>query len=171
MSAAPDPGERLVLTTSRIRMIVTVVACAVFMVLGLWAISESDDVLFQGWSWVGVVLLAAAVVMALLGLRRPPSLILTPEGFTLTGALGVGPIAWSEVERFFIYTAPETDEGYRTSPHAAWCLKSGSRHRDGLISRLTRAVEDDMDGSLPPSIGMDPEPLVELMENWRLRYG
>lgn len=167
---APDPVDRLVLTTPRISLFFALVAFALFMALGLWVISMSDDFLFRGWSWIGVILLAAGVVMALVGLRRPPSLILTPEGFTLTGPIGVGPIAWNEVERFFIYESSETDEADHSLPHAVWSLKPGSPHRESVISALNRAGEMGMDGSLPRNIGMAPEPLVEVMESWRLRY-
>lgn len=141
------------------------------MALGLWFLGDNDDPFMGVWSWIGVIFLGAGVVMALLGLRRPPQLILTPEGFTLTGTLGVGPIPWSDVDYFFIYAGSETDEANRSNPHAAWVLKPGSPHNQGLVSKINRAGDMGMDGALPRNIGMASEPLVQLMENWRVRYG
>lgn len=167
----PDHAERLVLTTPRFGLAFALVACAAFLALGLWFLGENDDPFMGAWSWIGVIFLGAGVVMAILGLRRPPQLILTAEGFTLTGALGVGPIPWGDVDYFFIYAGSETDEANRNNPHAAWVLKPGSPHAQGWLSKINRAADMGMDGALPRNIGMAPEPLAELMENWRVRYG
>ena len=167
-----DTPERLVLTTPRSSLALALVACAGCLALGLWFINANDDLILGAWSLIGVICLGAGIFMAVMGLRRPPQLILTPEGFTLTGTIGVGPIPWTEVESFFVYSEPEDVDGRGGVPaHASWKLKPGSVHAQGLVSRLHRAGDMDMDGGLPRNIGMAPEPLAELMEDWRVRYG
>lgn len=171
MPDAAASAERLVLTTPRRSLAFALAACAAFLALGLWFLGGNDDLVMGAWSWIGILFLGAGVVMALAGLRRPPQLILTPEGFTLTGALGVGPIPWRDVDCFFIYAGSATDEANLNNPHAAWVLKPGSTHAQGWVSKINRAGDMGMDGALPRNIGMEPEPLAELMENWRVRYG
>lgn len=167
----PDDGERLVLTTPRRRIVWGLILFAAAMALGLWVTGMSDDSVFAAWSWVGVLALGAAVVVSLLNLRRPPQLILTSEGFTVTGPFGVGPIPWRDVERFSIYREPAGADDAGGPPYASWTLKPTSPHRGGVASRLHRAGDMPIDGALPARIGPPLQELVDLMESWRTRYG
>ena len=128
------------------------------------------------WSWVGVAILAVGAVSIALQLKRPAQLILTPQGFTLTGPFSPGLIAWADVEAFLIYQEEavvdlDGDSQGGVAPHAAWRLKSGSARSADLVSRLNRSGGLPIDGSLPRHMGLSPEALAELMEDWRVRYG
>lgn len=165
-------GERLVLTTPRRSLILAAVVCAATAALGLWFISITDDFVMRLWSQVGVFVLVLAAVLALFKLRNPPQLILTPEGFTLTGLGSPGPIGWSEVAAFKVYEeAADINGDGGVPPHAAWVLHENAPTRDLLTSRINRQGGLPIDGSLPRNIGMEPQSLAALMENWRVRYG
>lgn len=165
-------GERLVLTTPRRSLILAAAVCAAMAVLGLWYVSVTDDFLVRLWSQLGIFLLVVGVISAMIGLRKPPQLILTPEGFTLTGMASPGLIGWSEVEAFRVYEEASDEDGQGgVAPHAAWVLHEDAPARDRLISKINRQGGLPIDGSLPLNIGMKPEPLAALMESWRVRYG
>lgn len=170
---AEGGAERLVLTTSRWWLTGAAVACAATAVLGLWVISITDDAIERFWSGFAVFLLLLGVVVALFKLRKPPQLILTPEGFLLTGLGSPGLIRWSEVESFQVY---EEEESYPEAndavpAHAAWVLRDDAPAMDRLTSVINRKGGLPIDGSLPRNIGMKPEPLAALLEDWRVRHG
>lgn len=170
MSAATS--ERLVLTTPRHRLALAGAGCAAALALGLWFLSQNEDPIIELWSWLGVILLGLGVVAAVVQLRRPPQLILTPEGFTLTGLVATGLIRWSDVATFLVYEEePDRDGEGGVPAHAAWRLTERSGTRDQLVARLNRLGDLPIDGSLPRNIGLAPDALVQLMENWRTRYG
>lgn len=169
-------GERLVLTTSRSVVTWSLALFVATAALGLWFIKQSGDAIETLWSWVGVICLAAAAGASVLALVRPPKLILTTEGFHLTGPLSPGLIPWSEVEGFSLYSEAASRDADGQSvggvaPHAVWRLKEGSSFSGGLASRLNRAGDVPIDGSFPRNIGLAPEPLSTLLEQWRIRYG
>ena len=169
-------GERLVLTTSRGVVVWSLAAFAATAALGLWFISEATDLIDILWSWVGVICLAAAAGASVLALVRPPKLILTTEGFQLTGPLSPGLIPWSEVEGFDLYSEVATKDMDGQSVggvplHAVWRLKAGSPFAGQLVSKVNRSGGLSIDGSFPRNIGLAPEPLSTLLEQWRVRYG
>lgn len=169
-------GERLVLTTSRGVILLSLVVFLATAALGLWFVSQSGDVIETLWSWVGLICLAAAAGASVFALVKPPKLILTTEGFQLTGPFSPGLIPWREVEAFDLYSEPASRdaEGQKIGGvplHAVWRLKDGSAFSGGLASRLNRSGSLPIDGSFPRNIGLAPEPLSTLLEQWRVRYG
>nr|WP_314528019.1 hypothetical protein [uncultured Brevundimonas sp.] len=40
-----------------------------------------------------------------------------------------------------------------------------------MVSRLSRAADMPFEGALPRNIGLDPDALAELLEQWRVHYG
>lgn len=171
-----DNSERRVLTTSRRHLILVLIACVATACLGLWFVNTAAPGLMKAWSWMGVAVLAVGAVAIAFQLKRPAQLILTPQGFTLTGPFSPGLIAWADVEAFLVYQEEavvdmDGDRQGGVAPHAAWRLKSGSAKSADLVSRLNRRGGLPIDGSLPRNMGMGPDALVELMEDWRVRYG
>ncbi len=163
------------LTTSRGVILLSLVVFLATAALGLWFINQSSDVIETLWSWVGVICLAAAAAASVFALVKPPKLILTAEGFQLTGPLSPGLIPWGDVESFDLYSEAETEDGEGQPVggvplHAVWRLKAGSPFADQLVSRVNRSGMS-FDGSFPRNIGMAPEPLSTLLEQWRVRYG
>lgn len=163
--------DALVLTTPRRAILLAMAGCAAGLALGLWFIGQSDDPFMRSWSWCGVALLAMGELLLAFQLRRPTRLILTPEGFTLTGLAGTGLIPWAEVERFFVYSEDRDIDGYGgVPPHAVWRLRDGAASAAGLTASINRAGGLSIDGSLPRNIGMKPEALAQLMEDRRRRH-
>ena len=163
-------SERQVLTVSRTWILLAGGACLLAAVLGVWFIGQSDDAVLTGWSWIGVGVLGVAVALALVQLRRPTQLVLTPDGFSMTGLVGTGPVPWHDVDAFFIYEEPMTEDG-GVPAHVAWRLKSGAAAADGLAARLNRSGGLPIDGSMPRNLGLSPQALLALLEDWRGRYG
>lgn len=56
------------------------------------------------------------------------------------------------------------------APHATWRLKDGALSTDGMVATLYRKGGLPVHGCLPRNIGIAPEPLVALMEEWRKRH-
>ena len=171
-----DNSERRVLTTSRWWLSMALIAFVATAGLGLWFIDNTESGVMRAWSWLGVALLAVAALVTAFQLKRPAQLILTPQGFTLTGPFSPGLIAWADVEAFLVYQEEavvdmDGDRQGGVAPQAAWRLKPGSAKSADLVSRLNRRGGLPIDGSLPRNMGMGPDALVELMEDWRVRYG
>jgi len=169
-------SERRVLTTPRWRLVLGLIVFVAAAGLGLWFTDNTRPGFVRAWSWLGVALLAVGALVAAFQLKRPPQLILTAQGFRYAGPFSPGLIAWADIEAFLVYEeeAVVDLEGERhggVAPHAAWRLKPGSERTADLVSRLNRSGGLPIDGSLPRNIGMGPDALVELMEDWRVRYG
>ena len=167
LSGAP---ERQVLQASRPGVLLGGLACVAAAALGVWYIAQSEDAVMASWSWLGVAILAVAALMSLSQLRRPTQVILTPDGFAVTGMLQTGVVPWRDIDAFVVYEEPMTEDG-GVPPHAAWQLKSNVPAADGLASRLNRAGGLPIDGSMPRNLGLSPEALVTLLESWRDRHG
>lgn len=171
-----ENSERRVLTTPRWRLVLMLIVFVATACLGLWFIDNTEPGVLKAWSWLGVAALAAASLASAFQLWRPAQLILTPQGFTLTGFFSPGLIAWTDVEVFLLYQeeAVVDLEGERqggVAPHAVWRLKASAAANTGLVSRLNRRGGLPIDGSFPRHIGMAPDAFVVLMEDWRVRYG
>ncbi|MFC7377992.1 hypothetical protein [Brevundimonas sp. GCM10030266] len=162
--------ETLTLTTPRRNILLAMVGCGVGLALGLWFVDQPENADLKVWSTLGIAVLGLGLILLALQLRFPPRLILTPEGFRLTGLIGVS-IPWSEVERFFVYGEDRDLDGHGgVAPHAAWRLKDDAPSAVGMVAALNRKGGVPLDGNLPRNLGMAPEPLAALMEAWRLRY-
>lgn len=160
-------SERRVLTVSRTWILLAGGACLLAAVLGVWFMRQSDDAVVTGWGWIGVGVLVVAVALALVQLRRPMQLVLTPDSFSMTGT---GAVPWRDVDAFFIYEEPMTEDG-GVPAHVAWRLKPGAAAADGLAARLNRSGGLPIDGSMPRNLGLSPQALLALLEDWRDRYG
>jgi hypothetical protein len=164
-------AETLTLTTPRRNILLAMIACAVALALGLWFVDQPGNADYKVWSAIGIAILGIALILGALQLRFPPRLILTAKGFTLTGLIGVS-IPWVEVERFFVYGEEADIDGQGgVAPHASWRLKDGAPSAIGMVATVNRQGGVPIDGSLPRNLGMAPEALVALMEEWRGRYG
>src|SRR5712691_303859 len=88
-------------------------------------------------------------------------LTLDTQGFTVRINLGRRRYRWSNVERFFLF--------YTAAPYPVIVFKyRGSPEVHGLQS--TRGLFRSFDGSLPQSLTVRGQPLLDLMEQWRSRY-
>lgn len=162
--------DTLILTTPRRNIIIAMVACAGALALGLWFVDQPEHADYKVWSTIGIAVLGMGLILLALQLRFPPRLILTAKGFTLTGLIGVS-IPWSEVERFFVYGEDRDLDGHGgVAPHAAWRLKDGAPSAVGMVATVNRQGGVPIDGNLPRNLGLTPEALVALMEEWRGRY-
>lgn len=171
MSAALNASpERQVLKASRPGILLAGLACVLAAFLGIWFMGQTDDAVMIAWSGIGVFVLGAAALLALYQLWRPVRVILTPDGFAVTGLVRTGVVPWREGEAFLVYEEPMTEDG-GVPPHAAWRLRDRSAAAEGLATRLNRAGGLPIDGSLPRNLGLSPEALVALLESWRARYG
>ena len=164
-------AETLTFTTPRRSIIIAMIACAAMLALGLWFVDQPGTEDLRIGSTIGIAVLGFGLILLALQLRFPPRLILTPKGFTLTGLIGVS-IPWSEVERFLVYGEERDLDGHGgVAPHAAWRLVDGAPSAAGMVATMNRKGGVPIDGNLPRNLGMAPDELVELMEDWRARYG
>jgi hypothetical protein len=162
--------DTLTLTTPRRNILLAMAGCGAGLALGLWFVDQPEHADFKVWSAIGIAVLGIGLVLAALQLRFPPRLILTAKGFTLTGLIGVS-IPWSEVERFFVYGEEGDIDGHGgVPPHASWRLKDDAPSAVGMVATVNRKGGVPIDGSLPRNLGMAPEPLAALMEEWRARH-
>lgn len=114
------------------------IACAAALALGLWFVGQPENADLKVWSAIGIVVLGIGLILLALQLRRPARLILTVEGFTLTGLIGVS-IPWREIEGFFVYGEERDIDGHGgVPPHAAWRLKAGAPSAAGMVASLNR---------------------------------
>jgi len=163
-------SETLIITTPRRNIVLVIAVCLVGLALGLLFISQSKDAIMTIWSVIGIMLLAFGLILGAFQLRAPVRLILTNERFVLTGLIGVS-IPWHEVEQFFVYSEEPDSEGYgHVYPHASWRLKEGAPSANGKVAILHHKGGMSIHGSLPRNIGMTPEDLAALMEEWRQRH-
>lgn len=165
-------SDRLTFTASRFRMAATGGFCFLVMLVGLWFIGESDDAAVIGWSWIGVMVLGLGCVAGVWQTARPSQLIVSPEGFQVTGLFGNGLIPWRDVDAFFVHAEAVSDKGHgEVAPHAAWRLGQTAKARNSLLSRISRAgLEGEVDGAVPRHFGSSPEEMADLLESWRVRY-
>lgn len=164
-------AETLTLVTPRRNIVLAMIGCGLGLALGLWFVNQPENADLKVWSAIGIAVLGIGLVLLALQLRFPPRLILTPQGFRLTGLIGVS-IPWAEVERFFVYGEAADFEGHGgVAPHASWRLKDDAPSAVGMVASVNRQGGVPLDGSLPRNLGLDPEPLAALMEEWRGRYG
>ncbi|WEK41099.1 MAG: hypothetical protein P0Y50_05700 [Candidatus Brevundimonas colombiensis] len=173
---ATQADERLVLTTPRSAVLLSLPIFLATAALGLWFIGQSTNFIDTAWSWLGVVFLLAGAAVSVVSLFRPTRLILTPEGFHLTGPFSPGLIPWGEVEVFTAYSEPAflDADGLPVGGvplYAVWRLYEASDSSKHMVSRLSRAADMPFDGALPRNIGLDPDALAELLEQWRVHYG
>jgi hypothetical protein len=160
--------ETLVLTASRRAVIWAIATCVALIALGAWIMSQGDESGMFGESVLGVIVLAGLALFGVNRLVDPQRLILTKEGFTLTG-VGGAVVPWRDVEAFFVHVVPGDDEGTSSPlPLAAWRLREGAAAGSSIAASLHRAT-GGLDGSLPTTLGREPEALVALMEDWRQR--
>lgn len=144
--------------------------CGAGLALGLWFVNQPENADLKVWSTIGIAVLGIGLILLALQLRNPVRLILTPEGFTLTGLIGVS-IPWHEVEQFLVHGEEADIDGHGgVAPHAAWRLKDDAPSAAGMVATVNRKGDLPIDGSLPRNLGMAPEPLAALMEEWRVRY-
>lgn len=163
-------SETLIITTPRRNIVLVIAVCLIGLALGLLYISQSRDAVMTIWSVIGITFLAVGLVLGALQLRAPVRLILTPERFALTGLISVS-IPWHEVEQFLVYSEGQDSEGYGgVAAHASWRLREGAPSARGKIATLHRKAGMSIHGGLPRNIGMTPEDLTALMEEWRQRH-
>lgn len=167
-----DTSERLVFATSRFGMAATAVVLFLTMLLGVWFVGVADDGIMIFWSWLAIILVGLGTMAAAWQVFTPSRLELTPEGFRITGLIGVGLIPWRDVEAFFVHSeAPEPGGHAGVQPHAAWRLSDVASARDTVLSRINRAgLEGEVDGTVPRNLGASPQEMVDLLESWRVRY-
>ena len=113
---ATQADERLVLTTPRSAVLLSLPIFLATAALGLWFIGQSTNFIDTAWSWLGVVFLLVGAAVSVVSLFRPTRLILTPEGFHLTGPFSPGLIPWGDIKAFTTYSEPE----FLTSTVCRW---------------------------------------------------
>lgn len=112
-------SETLIITTPRRNILFALIVCGMGLVLGLWVLMQPQSADFMVWSAIGVLALAIALIFGAIQLRSPVSLILTGEGFALTGLIAVS-IPWNELNNSWFIPRKWTVmvvAGLRPTPH------------------------------------------------------
>ena len=111
-----------------------------------------------------------SVAACLLGLIRiglealnPARLVLSPDGFEITGIHARPLVRWGEVVRF--------QAVYRMSGAYVYFTRKGPRSSTRSSLRTLAILPSTADGWLPANMRLQAEDLAALMEDWKARYG
>ncbi len=147
--------------TARWKAVLLLAPCLLFtgaVIFGLSTGQQADGAPLSPIAWVAVPLLAAVGAfgsfIALRMILRPKVVRVSPEGLSVSGWRNQ--IEWDEVEAFSVNSS-----GAQTAAII--------RFRKPI--RSTGQNPSDFEGTLPNLLNISPVKLVNILEDWRLRYG
>lgn len=184
------PDERLVLRSSRRKAALLLIGGLVLVGLGF--LLGAGTLGFSGWldvfarvvGWIAVIFFSLGVVVALFQLLTKRSyLVLTADGFQMSGIRKSRVVAWSDVRGFTATTMP--------NPALAWLPRSiRDRGAPSMVmfdyhpgaksvearprwARRLQSVNQSLvghDAGLADSYGLKAEELANLLNDWRSRF-
>ncbi len=153
---------RLQIRARRVPWPVRVLLLPLVACLAFWLIEMGDaDYLFLGW---GLALgVGYASLRYILRAIFPPHLLLTAEGFRVQGLGNRSLVRWSEVDRFWQLIAPTK------KPVILYGGRGPLRTMPGLW--MFRGLPSEADGYIPDGMALDTPALLNLLNEWKARYG
>jgi hypothetical protein len=159
-----------VLRQARSKLAIASAGSLIFVAIGLW-LATSDGLgssryppeisKLAGWACVAVF--GWFVVLGLKSMIRPAELHLSSDGFRVVGLQNKPLVPWADVERFYLFRVQKSDSVVYDLRDEA---KTGPQKMAALRTRTF-----DYDGTIPPSLELGAKPLMELLEDWRSRFG
>ena len=159
--------QTLVIRGSRRKAALAVLGTAALAACGVWMLSDAfqssryprEMTLVVG--WVSVSLFGFFTVLLAIQTFFPPTLVLTPQGFTLTSWTRRVVVNWTSVRQVFLVEAGRVGS-------VNWHLNDNAPER-GAISDFSR-----MAGSVGSAGGgwtLSSQQVVNTMEDFRRRFG
>ena len=160
-------GDTLVIRKSLWKLALAVLGCAAFVVCGVLLIGNADGLTYRSpemarmVGWLSVLLFGPCGILLAIGLVRPPTLVLTPQGFTLTAWPRRVAVSWTSLCQVFLLEAGRVGS-------VNWRLYDDAPER-GAVSDFSRKAGSD--GSAGGGWAMSPQQVVNTMEDFRRRFG
>jgi hypothetical protein len=123
--------------------------------------SQDQFYVFFGWFLVAACLLG--LIRISLEALNPARLILSPDGFEITGVHARPLVSWADVDGFRAI--------HRMSGAYVYFARKGPRSRTTSSLRTAVILPSTADGWLPTNLRLPAEELAALMEEWKARYG
>lgn len=139
--------------------------CVGFVAAGFWMALSPDRPGDVVWGWACVAFFSLGVPTFAWLLVRPMRLTLDASGFVLAGGFRRLPkrFGWSDIDRFFVYRGPRGEKMIRFSYAPGYAPP-------GRVTWLARAIAGGEAG-LPSGWTLSPEQLVDVLNDYRSRYG
>lgn len=153
--------EKLVFEASRLKTVVLLLGCAVFLCVGIWFANDGDR-----WA-IPVIIISAFGCLIVLSMLVPGNFRLTIDssGVELKSPFRSINLAWSDVDEFYvgyIHTGPST-----TKLIAIKYSESYNKQRTG---RKVSTQITGMEGAIPNHFNKSPEELCAILNSYKQRY-
>ena len=161
--------ETRVLRQSRKKAALSILGSAAFVAIGILIVTgrmsgsgrySPEFALLMG--WVCVIFFGLTGVLAIRGLIKPTEVILSPEGFKVLGLREKALVRWADVQNFFICQVQRT---------RIVCYERRGEPTDFQRAMGMNRTGQWGDGQIPAHLELHPDKVLELLEDWRRRYG
>jgi hypothetical protein len=136
-----------------------------FVAVGLWMALQPVHPRDAFWGWVAVVFFGLTLPTFAWQLVSPMRLTLDATGFVLSGGLRRAPkrFGWHDIDRFFVARGPRGVKMIRFN-------YLQGRAPPGRMTKVARTL-GGADAGLPPGWTLSPEKVVDILNDYRSRYG
>jgi len=153
--------ERLVFEASRMKTVVLLLGCAMFLCVGILFAQDGDR-----WA-IAVIMISAFGCLILLSMLVPGNMRLTIDsrGFELKGPFKSVKLAWSDVDEFYIgyvHTGPSTSK--------LIAIKYSQSYEKQRVGRKVAAQVTGMEGAIPNHFKKSPEELCTILNTYKQKY-
>jgi len=149
------------LIASRVRTALYLLACIVFVTIGISQITHSQSERDLYWGWASCIFFGIGIGVFLVSIVKPSTIALDTDGFTVT-IVGRrrNKVQWKDIEPLYISTL---SRGVKV---AAYRYAAGKGPKS-LASRIGKAL--GADGYLPKAFAQRPQVMVEKLNDYRER--
>jgi hypothetical protein len=156
------PGdERLILESRRLPVIWRLALLPLIGLLSILIIRGGPALAWLGWLWLAI--LTWGIVLLLIRAVSPDRLVLSIEGFRVSGHRPRPLVRWDEVDRFWTLRTP-------LHAYVLYALSSQPR-REQFGLWVFRGLPSEADGYLPPQLKLPPDVVVQTMTEWKAHHG
>jgi len=153
--------ERLVFDASRLKTVVLLLGCVMFLCVGILFAQDGDR-----WAIV-VIIISAFGCLILLSMLVPGNMRLTIDsgGFELKGPFSSMKLAWSDVDEFYVgyvHTGPSTSK--------LIAIKYSQSYEKQRTGRKVAARATGMEGAIPNHFKKSPEELCAILNSYKQKY-
>jgi len=131
--------------------------------LAAFALTRAEDPLLSLFGWIWGALVGLFAIQILMGALFPRNLVLSAEGFQVSGLRRRPLVRWSGVERFWVLRTP-------LFSYVLYAL-TGQPRRDNFGPWVFRGLPSEADGRLLPVYELKADALLEVLHDWKTRYG
>ena len=125
------------------------------------SLRHSPEVIALG-SLATILVFGAFALMGLYNLARPTQVVLNAEGFQIRGLRRLPVVRWKDADRFFLGRV-------KSSKFVCYDLKPDAKSSFQGATGMGRSSRWG-DGQLPGALGMNPDEILRLFDDWHRRY-